>query len=136
MNRLYSLLCGFLTSIVTVYLGGWDASLRLLISVMILDFLTGVLGAMFFASSTKTPTGTLSSEACYRGIIKKVCMIVMVALANMLGAYLSIEHLRAIVVNGLIASEAFSLVENLVAAGVPCPQVVIDALDALRDNKR
>ena len=57
-------------------LGGWDASMQVLVALMVADYLTGVLVAAVWHKSSKSSSGTLNSVAGFKGILKK-CMILL-----------------------------------------------------------
>jgi toxin secretion/phage lysis holin len=62
---------------VEVYLfGGWDAILKALIDLVAIDFVTGVLAAY--------TEKKLNSEVGYKGILRKVCIFLMVAVAQII----------------------------------------------------
>ena len=60
-----------------VYLfGAWDIILKALIAMVVIDYITGVMAAYVEKA--------LSSEVGMKGIIKKVCIFLMVAVANIM----------------------------------------------------
>ena len=95
------------------FLGGIDTLLITLVTFIALDYVTGVIRAVYEKK--------LSSSVGYRGIIKKVLMLIMV------GVSVSLQNilpqgvpLREMTVMFFIANEGFSVLEN--AAGViPLP---------------
>ena len=112
---------GFIASI----LGGWDLLLRVFIGAMIADYATGVLAALF--------DHKLSSEVGFKGIIKKVVMVIVVSFASSLQTLLPLP-LREIVLMFFIANEGISLLENTTNVGVPWPEQLKDALIQLRNG--
>ena len=66
MNGLKTMICtgiGVVGSTVAAAFGGWDAAMITLVSMMVIDYLTGVLVAGVFHNSPKTENGTLESKA-------------------------------------------------------------------------
>ena len=65
--------------------GGWDVWLRALLTVIVIDYLTGVVGAVV--------QGDLDSRVGYKGICKKMMMLCVVAMAvqadNVIGTLFS-----------------------------------------------
>ncbi len=112
---------GFLAST----LGGWDLLLKVFIGAIIADYATGILAAMY--------NHKLSSEVGFKGIIKKVMMIIVVSFASSLQALLPLP-LREIVLMFFIANEGISLLENTTNVGVPWPEQLKDALVQLRNG--
>lgn len=136
MNRLaVSSVFGFLVSLITSALGGWDAGLQTLIVFVCFDYFMGVIVAGLFKTSGKTPSGSLSSQVMLRGIIKKVGEFVLVAMAVRLDNLLQLCYIRDGVIISLIINEGLSILENLGLCGVPIPEVITKALDALRGEK-
>ncbi len=109
-----------------VYLFGvWDPILQALIALVAIDYLTGVLAAY---SEKK-----LNSEVGFKGIAKKVCIFLMVAVANVLdgSAGLGDPWLRTAVIMFFIGNEAISALENMGQLGVPLPEFLKAALEKL-----
>lgn len=112
---------GFFASI----LGGWDLLLKVFIGAVIADYMTGVLSAIY--------NHKLSSEIGFKGIVKKVMMIIVVSFASSLQTILELP-LREIVLMFFIANEGISLLENCSNVGLPLPERFKDALIQLRNG--
>ena len=56
--------------------GQWDSILWALLVIMLLDYLTGVIKAIY--------TKTMSSEIGFKGLLKKITILIIVALSNVL----------------------------------------------------
>lgn len=109
----------------TVYFGKLLIPLVILIAVMLLDYGTGMTKAYLSAE--------LSSKIGWRGIIKKLCYFIVVAIAMccdwLIETGLSSAGVNsaapvicsAIVICWLIINEMLSILENLTAIGVPMP---------------
>lgn len=110
---------GFLASV----LGGWDILLKAFIIAIIADYITGVIVAFM--------EHKLSSEVGFKGLIKKILMIVAVSFAYNLQPILTLP-LREIVLTFFIANEGISFIENLGNAGVPLPKQLKVALIQLK----
>ena len=106
-------------------LGGWDALLKVFLFCIIADYATGVLAALI--------NQKLSSEVGFKGIVKKVMMIIVVSFANSLQSLLPLP-LREIVLMFFIANEGISLLENCSNVGLPLPEQLRDALIQLRNG--
>lgn len=81
------LISGFIVDI----LGGWDMWLTALLTVMVIDILTGILKAVLMRSN-KSESGGLSSESMFRGGAKKVFIFLMVALGAVLDSIISPDN--------------------------------------------
>ena len=107
-------------------LGGWDISLQLLIIVMGLDYLTGVLKAIY--------NKEVSSEVGLKGIIKKAGYLVIVSLSVILDRITGeTGAMRTLVIYFFVANEGISILENWGGMGLPLPQKIFDVL---RDIKQ
>ena len=122
-----AVLAGFLAAILSI-LGGWSAAMTTLVILIGLDILSGFTRAYV--------QRTLSSKESYRGIGKKLLILIAVALAAQLDNLMGeASLLRDAVVVFYCASEGLSIVENLVAAGLPVPDQLKAALAQLNGNK-
>jgi toxin secretion/phage lysis holin len=122
-----SIVFGTIGGSVIGLLGGWDKALYALVIVVILDYITGMLKAIF--------NKQLSSEIGYKGIIKKILIFVVVVLANILQVNMGIEiPLREIVITFFACNEGLSILENSSQMGLPIPQKIKDVLLQLRGN--
>ena len=115
-------------------LGGWDASLQVLIALMVADYITGVLVAAVWHKSSKSSSGTLNSVAGFKGILKKGMILVLVWLGVLLDRATGANYIRTAVVLFFIGNEGISLLENLGLMGVPYPAFLEKALEALHDQ--
>ena len=115
-------------------LGGWDASLQVLIALMVADYITGVLVAAVWQRSSKSETGALDSKAGFKGILKKGMILVLVWLGVLLDRATGANYIRTAVVLFFIGNEGISLLENLGLMGVPYPTFLKKALEALHDQ--
>lgn len=114
---------------------GADASLRILLALMALDFAAAILAA-WLNRSLKTRGGGLSSVAGMRGIVKKVLILLTVAASGLMDALMGNTEpmLRHAVTVFYAANEALSLVENLALSGLPVPKRLRDALEVLKKD--
>ena len=114
-------------------MGGYDPLLRGLLLFICLDYITGVIKA---ALAKK-----LTSQIGFKGIAKKVLILVLVMLAVGLQSSIGIDvPIREIVITFFLSNEALSIIENAAAIGLPMPKKLIDILLQLRgeenaDNK-
>lgn len=115
-------------------LGGWDASLQVLIALMVADYITGVLVAAVWHKSSKSSSGTLNSVAGFKGILKKCMILLLVWIGVLLDNATGANYIRTAVVLFFIGNEGISLLENLGLMGVPYPTFLKKALEALHDQ--
>jgi toxin secretion/phage lysis holin len=116
----------FFSFIVSTILGGWDMALKVLVFVVITDFMTGVLAGAY--------EGKLSSSIGHRGIIKKVTIFIIVALAYQLDCALGMAYIRTTVIYFYIVMEAISILENAERTGITIPDFLRKLLEQVRDT--
>lgn len=110
-----------------------------LIAVMSIDYVTGILCG-FMGKSKKTETGHLSSSAAFIGLLKKALIILVVLLAALLdkavsmGTGAAFEAVAGATCLWFIASEGFSILENVASMGVPVPKILLQALEIFRSK--
>ena len=107
-------------------LGGLDGFLYALIGFMALDYVTGVMVAILDKK--------LSSIIGFRGIFKKVLILVMVGIAHAIDRNLigTGEGIRTAVLLFYLSNEGVSLLENAARIGLPIPEKLKEILAQLR----
>ena len=128
---------GVVGSFIVKGLGGWDDAIIALIIFMAIDFVMGLLCALVFGKSDKSPNGALSSAACWRGLVKKVGTLLLVVAAHYADVLLDADYIRNAVIIAFCASELISICENaalmeILPAGV---QNVLEKVIDLLKNK-
>lgn len=110
-------------------LGGIDETIYVLISFIVLDYISGVMVAIL--------NKKVSSEVGFRGIFKKILMFGMVCLANTIDNYLlnGGGTIRTAVVFFYISNEGISILENAAYIGLPIPKKLKDILHELNDEE-
>lgn len=126
MNDTIKYICGGLSALLTYLFGGFDLILSILLSLIIIDYITGVLSAIY--------NKELSSEVGYKGIFKKVGILAIIALAHLVGQAMGIEWVRDAIIGFYIANEGLSILENIGEVGVPLPQKLLSLLNQLKDD--
>ena len=95
-------------------LGGWDIWLTSLIFLIVSDVIVGMIKAML-CKSDKSQSGGLSSASMFCGGVKKILILIMIALATLLDSVIIPEdsYIRSAVAAYYIANEALSVIENI-----------------------
>ena len=75
---------GIVGSGIASLFGGWTASLTTLVVFMGLDYVSGLLVAGVFHNSPKTDTGALESRAGFKGLLRKMMILVFVLVGRRL----------------------------------------------------
>lgn len=126
MFNLISIIGGVVGGFIVSLFGGWDAMLYTILLFAVLDYFTGILKAFYKKQ--------LSSEIGFKGIIKKIMVFVVVAVAyNVQRMTGNAIPLREIVIVFFICNEALSILENA-AEFINIPQQLKDVLLQLRDK--
>ena len=118
---------------------GLPPILWVLLAVMTLDYLTGILCGIM-GKSQKTEHGGLSSSTAFTGLLKKLLIIAIVALAYLLDHAVTLNvGVQFAAVSGatclwFIASEGISVVENAAQMGVPIPKALKQALEVMKGH--
>ena len=120
---------------ISAYFGVMAIPILMLFCVMICDYITGIVSAYV--------SGTLSSMRGWRGIVKKACYMVAVAVGIVVDyiisnacAQLPIEigaafYFGLLVTIWLILNELLSIIENLSEIGVPIPEWLRKAIEKI-----
>lgn len=111
------------------YLGGADEILTVLISLMVLDY---ILGLMCGFRERK-----LSSETGFYGILKKMTILIIIAVAVAIDTQTNSQGLiRNMAIYFYAAMEGISILENAGRIGVPIPEKLKDALLQLKEGNK
>lgn len=120
------------TSCLTAAFGGWSAGLTTLIIFMLLDYVTGIITALFFHNSPKTKAGAFRSSECFKGLLRKFSLLVLVIIAVRIDIMLNVNYFRDLVVIAICISEGLSIVENIGLMGVPIPAPLLKGFELLK----
>lgn len=123
-------------SVLAEAFGGWDSFLKALIMFMTVDYITGMTVALVFHKSQKTKNGGASSEVGYKGIVKKICIFLLVALAVRVDEISGTHYIRNATIFFFLGNEGLSVLENIGLMGIKYPSFFEKALENLRDNEK
>ena len=128
-NIFKSIMAGLCTGL-RFRFGDMEGLMIALIALIILDYISGVIAAAV--------EKRLSSEVGAKGIAKKIFMLLIVALANIVDInVIGDGHvLKTVTVVFYICNECISLIENAGRIGVPVPKKLLDVLEQLRDRDK
>lgn len=127
--------CAIVSSTILYLVGDITMPFIILLIFMCTDYITGLILSGIFKKSKKTKSGGLSSEIGFKGLIKKVCIIICVIVANMLDYVLKTNYIRNVVIISFITNEVISIIENLGLIGVKIPKVITNAIDILKGKE-
>ena len=125
LTSLFTLLC----TTATYLFGGWDVALAVLMGFMVIDYLTGGVGAIV--------NKRLSSQIGFRGLAKKLFVVLMLVVAVLLDRLINDGQwiFRTLVAYFYIANEGISIVENIARLGVPIPQRIVEILEQIKEKE-
>ena len=111
------------------FLGGKDGMLIALVIFMALDYITGLMCAIMDKK--------LSSTVGFKGICKKVLILMLVGVANILDIHVVGQGsaLRGAVIAFYLSNEGLSLLENAAYIGLPIPEKLRDILEQLHNRE-
>lgn len=110
-------------------LGGFDESLLVLITCIILDYFSGIFKSYIKAN--------LSSKVGLKGILKKVGLLLIVVVGVMADKLLgSTGVVRNIVIYYISLNELLSILENLSQSGLKVPKQIKDKLKVMQESEQ
>ena len=107
------------------FVGGVDGLMTALLIFMVLDYITGLMCAI--------ADKKLSSAVGFKGICKKVLILMLVGVANVVDIHIvgTGSALRSAVICFYLSNEGLSLLENAAHIGLPIPDKMKDVLAQL-----
>lgn len=134
MKNIISGFIGIVGGGICMALGGWDYGLKLLVILMIVDYLSGIAVASL-SKSPKTPNGGLSSKAGIAGLMRKMMMLSFVLIGHYVDMTFGVGYIRDAIVVGFCANEFLSIIENAGLMGLPLPSAVEKVVEILKDKE-
>lgn len=130
MDNIFKNILAWICTIISFLFGNMEGMMIALIALIILDYISGVIAAVI--------EKRLSSAVGAKGIAKKIFMLLIVALANIVDInVIGDGHvLKTVTVVFYICNECISLIENAGRIGVPVPKKLMDVLEQLRDKDK
>ena len=110
------------------FIGGMDGLMIILLVLMGIDYITGVMCGI--------ADKKLSSKVGFIGICRKVLILLMVGIANLLDVNIiqTGSMLRSATLFFYISNEGVSVLENAAKLGLPIPKKIKDVLEQLHDK--
>ncbi|MEC1720525.1 phage holin family protein [Schinkia azotoformans] len=124
LKMILALLGGYLGS----FLGIFDSLIYALVAFVSLDYLTGILLAIYEKK--------LSSNIGFKSIFKKILIFVLVSVGNIIDQYIisTGSTIRTMIIMFYLTNEGISILENTAKMGVPFPQKLKDILQQIGDT--
>lgn len=117
-------------AIIGAALGGFDGFLYALCILMITDYITGVIEAGY--------SHEISSKIGFKGILKKILMFVVIAVAHLIDTYVihTPGMLRTATIFFYVSNEGISILENISLCGVAIPKKLQSVLKQLHEKEK
>lgn len=129
MDKIISAITASISTTFIYLFGGFDVALQCLLVAIILDYVSGMIKAY--------NTKTLSSSIGFKGILKKVGILIIVMLAVLVDRVtLDNGGIRTLVIYYFVANEGLSILENLALSGLPIPKKLKDALKVIKKENK
>jgi toxin secretion/phage lysis holin len=124
-NTIVAAACSALTYI----LGAWDEPLKILIILMVIDYITGVMAGVI--------QNKLNSHIGFNGILRKSTILLVLIVAVLLDRLInqSAWVFRTVVAYFYIGNEGISILENCGKCGLPLPKRLMKALEQLKKKE-
>ncbi|PEI77415.1 phage holin family protein [Bacillus wiedmannii] len=111
------------------FLGGWDMTLQVLVTMAIIDYTTGMIAA--------TILGELKSKIGFKGIAKKVVLFLLVGVAAQVDAAIGSNNaVREATIFFFMGNELLSILENAGRMGIPLPSALTNAVEILGGKQK
>lgn len=128
-DKVISAIIAVLGACVNYAFGGLDMALQTLLWMMTLDYCTGLICAC--------KNKSLSSSIGFKGLYKKVMILIIVALAVAIDNITGTNGLtRNLIIFFYASMEGISILENATMIGVPFPEQLKDILIQLKDGNK
>lgn len=106
--------------------GSWDLALQVLVTFMVLDYVTGVI--------TGYINKEIDSKVGFKGILRKALILIVLIVGVLLDRLIGQGWIfRTLVCYFFIANEGISILENIGKCGIPLPKALIEKLNQLKD---
>ncbi|MBQ5332256.1 MAG: phage holin family protein [Oscillospiraceae bacterium] len=129
-TEIIKIIFGSIVTAVSGFLGGMDGIMYALIAFITIDYITGVAAAV--------KQKKLSSEVGFWGIFKKVLILVLVGIANLIDRFVvgDGDMVRTAIILYYTGNEGISLLENAASFGIPLPDKLKDILRQLKEGSK
>lgn len=120
-------------AIIGYLFGGWDVLIQVLLIFVIVDYVTGIIAG--------GANGELNSKIGFKGILKKVMIFIIVAVAHWVDIAVGsatgeeIAIFRDATIFFYVANELLSIIENAGEMGIPIPEKLMNAVEILKGKK-
>jgi toxin secretion/phage lysis holin len=127
METIYKSILAAFVSASTHLLGGFDKAIQILLILVVIDYLTGIIRAAV--------NGKLDSRVGAKGIIRKVCVFIVLVVAVQIENFIGQpETIHNVVAYFYVVNEAISILENI-DDFIPIPDSLRQFLKRLKNKE-
>ena len=125
----FKIICAAIGGFCATLWGALDGVMMVLLAFIAIDYITGLMVGIV--------TKTLNSSTGFKGLAKKVFILLLVLIANILDVHImgGSGVVRGVVIAFYIANEGISILENAGKLGVPYPQKLKEVLEQLKESE-
>ena len=125
----FKIICAAIGGFCGTLWGALDGVMMALIAFIVIDYITGLMVAIV--------NKTLNSSVGFKGLAKKVFILLLVLIANILDVHImgGSGVVRGVVIAFYLANEGISILENAGKLGVPYPEKLREVLEQLKEEK-
>ena len=126
-KHLLSILTGLIGGCASYFFGGFSIAIETLMVLMVIDYITGVMAGAYLKE--------LSSEIGFKGLLKKIMMLIICAVAFRIDVLLGAN--RGLFISVIIfycSNEAISILENAIRLDLPIPEKLKQAIRILQED--
>ena len=124
----WGVIVSFLGSVFS-FIFGYNIVVEALLVALCLDYVSGIIAAYV------NPEMTLNSQKGFKGICKKITILILVSLAHFIDLATSQNFIHIVVTWFFLGNEGLSIVENAAKIGVPIPAKLKKSLEQLSNEK-
>ena len=127
-TEIIKIIFGGIVTAVSGFLGGMDGIMYALIAFITIDYITGVAVAV--------KQKKLSSEVGFWGLVRKVCILLLIGIAHYIDCYVTKngDVVRTVVAMYYIGNEGVSILENCGNLGLPLPPKLIAVMAQIKET--
>lgn len=125
----FKIICAAIGGFCGTLWGALDGVMMALIAFIVIDYITGLMVAIV--------NKTLNSSVGFKGLAKKVFILLLVLIANILDVHImgGSGVVRGVVIAFYLANEGISILENAGKLGVPYPEKLREVLEQLKESE-
>lgn len=127
MENAIKIIVAFFGAAASYLFGSWSPLLQVLVLFIVIDYVMGVTVAGYL--------GQLNSKIGFKGIAKKVVILLLVAVGHAVDSILGDnQFIRDLVIFFYLSNELISILETAGKANLPIPEVLKKAVKTLNEK--